>query len=79
MIDELSGLQPSPPVKSTGALRELLAKHPLISPIEIREAFNFKTVDEVREFILPLVDAGELKILDVPHGWFVEKISEATP
>ena len=78
VIDELSGFQPSPPVKSIGALRELLAKHPLISPIEIREAFNFKTVNEVREFIKVLVDAGELKILDVPHGWFVEKISETT-
>ena len=72
VIDELSGFQPEPPIKSIGALRELLAKHPLISPIEIREAFNFKTVDDVREFIKPLVDAGELKILDVPHGWFIE-------
>ena len=77
VIDELSGLQPSPPVKSIGALRELLTRHPLISPIEIREAFKFRNVDEVRKFIKPLVDAGELKILDVPRGWFVEKISEA--
>ena len=72
VIDELSGLQPEPPIKSIGALRELIAKHRLISPIEIREAFNFRSVDDVREFIKPLVDAGEIKILDVPHGWFIE-------
>ncbi|MBR4382983.1 MAG: DsbA family protein [Selenomonadaceae bacterium] len=72
VIDDLSGIKPESPVKSLGTLRELIAKHRLISPIEIREAFDFKSVDEVQKFIAPLVDSHEIKIVDVPHGWFIE-------
>ncbi len=72
VFDELSGLKPSPPIKNLETLRELLKRHPLISPIEIREAFDFKSVDEVQKFIAPLVDSHEIKIVDVPHGWFIE-------
>ena len=72
VFDELSGLKPSPPIKNLETLREFLKRHPLISPIEIREAFDLKSVDEVQKFIAPLVDSGEIKIVDVPHGWFIE-------
>ena len=73
VIDELSGLKPSPPQKTLESVRALIEKHPLISPIEIREAFNFVDTSEVKNFIAPLVKSGEIKIIDVPHGYFVEK------
>lgn len=78
VIDDLSGFKPFPPEKNLEMLRALTKKHPLISPIEIREAFDFQNTDEVQKFIAPLVDSGELAIKQVPRGWFVEKILEAT-
>lgn len=74
VFDELSGgsIKPAPPQKNLETLRELLRRHPLISPIELREAFGFDNIDAVQKFIAPLVDSGEIKIVDVPRGWFIE-------
>lgn len=55
------------------AVRQLLERHPLISPIELREAFDFNTTDDVRQFIQPMVDSGEVSIPDVKRGWFIVK------
>ena len=59
--------------KSQENLRELLRKHPLISPIEIREAFGFSDLDEVMKFILPLIECEEIKIIDVNRGWYIRR------
>ncbi|MBQ8485946.1 MAG: hypothetical protein IJ534_07400 [Bacteroidaceae bacterium] len=48
----------------------------LISPIEISHAFNFVTAEEVKQFIQPLIDNGEIRIYEVPHGLFIEKNEE---
>ncbi|MBU3199225.1 DsbA family protein [Clostridium estertheticum] len=61
---------------SIEGLRKLLNAHQLISPIEIREAFNFGNIDEVREFIDPLLENNEISIRDVYHGWFVTKFEK---
>ena len=52
-------------------LRQLLAKHPLISPIELREAFDFETDEEGRAFVQPLIDSGEIMTQNVKNGYFV--------
>ena len=78
VIDDLSGglIKPVPPEKNLAALKKFLTWHPLISAIELREAFDFEDTAQVRKFIAPLVSSGEAKIIDVPRGWFVEKILE---
>lgn len=78
VFDDVSGgaIKPVPPEKNLATLRTLLDKHPLISPIELREAFDFDDTEQVREFIAPLIDSGDVKIVDVPRGWFIEKTLE---
>ena len=54
-----------------GAVRDLLARHPLISPIELQVAFDLSGEDEVRALLQPLFDAGEARIELVQGGWFI--------
>lgn len=74
IFDELSGglIKPVSPQKNLETLRGLLKNHPLISPIELREAFDFNDTNDVIKFIEPLINSGEIKIFDVPRGWFIE-------
>ncbi len=74
-IRQLTGgsISPTLPVATTESLRRLISRHPLISPIEISQAFNLRTADEVKQFIQPLIDNGEICILEVPHGLFIKK------
>ena len=74
MEENLGGL----PINMDGieVLKVFLDKNPLISPIELREAFNFGNIDEVKSFIEPLLQSNEFKIIEVPHGWFIEKVLE---
>ena len=76
VFEELSNGKMKPqPVDPTGEnLQELLDRHPLISPIEIREAFELSDTEEVRNMIQPFVLAGQVKIREVFRGWFVEKL-----
>ena len=69
-------IKPVPPEKNPATLCALLDKHPLISPIELREAFDFDDTEQVKKFIAPLIDSGDVKIIDVPRGWFIEKTLE---
>ena len=77
IFSDLSGgqIKPVPPQKNIDLLQDLLIKHPLISHIELREAFDFVNTAQIRNFIAPLLNK-EIKIIGVPHGWFVEKILE---
>ena len=70
-------IHPQPVEQSLSAIRQLLNEHPLISPIELREAFDFTTTDDVRRFIQPLIDSGEVSIRDVRRGYFF--IHNVTP
>lgn len=54
-------------------LRKLLNHHPVISPIEIKEAFDLPDIDAVQELIRSLLEEGCILIRNVPHGWFIEK------
>lgn len=51
-------------------IKKLIEKHPLISPIEIKEALDFDSTEEVEEAIKPLED---IEIVGVHHGWFIKK------
>ena len=61
-------LKAGPPQKNIETLRALIEKHPLISSIELREAFGFDDAIQVRNFIAPLVSSGEIKIIDTGRG-----------
>lgn len=61
------------PEVSTDSIRELINHHPLISPMEIREAFNLKSEADVQELILPLLQTREVLIKQVHRGWFIQK------
>lgn len=63
-------------IATAEALRELLRRHPLISPIEVREALDFTDTDAVRELLQPLADAKEAEIREVYHGWFIQTCQE---
>ena len=69
-------LKPTRPAASIAALRELLAAHPLLSPIEIREAFDFSATEEAEAFARPLIESGEATVHPVPRGWFLESKKE---
>ena len=62
-------------VPSMETLRGLLAAHPLISPIEIREALDLHDTEEVRELLRPLIEEGEITIETVHHGWYLRRTS----
>ena len=66
-------IHPQPIEQSLTAIRQFLNEHPLISPIELREAFDFTTTDDVRRFIQPLIDNGEVSVRDVKRGYFIVK------
>ena len=74
-IDRLTDgvVRPQVVERSVDAVRRLLEKHPLVSPIELREAFDLNTTDEVRILIQPLMEAKEIQIKIVPHGYFIIK------
>ncbi len=76
IFSDLSGglIKPVPPQKNIATLQELLRKHPLISSIELREAFDFSDTAQIRNFIVPLLDSGEIKLINVPRGYFIQKI-----
>ena len=66
-------VQPQTAHPSPENLRRLIDAHPLISPIEIREAFDLPGIAEVERLLEPLLFAGEIAKKDVGRGWFVEK------
>lgn len=67
-------IYPQPVMQSLQSVSQLLEQHPLISPIEVREALDFHSIDDVRQFIQPLIDSREITIRDVKRGWFIEKV-----
>ena len=67
-------IYPQPVMQSLQSVSQLLEQHPLISPIEVREALDFHSIDYVRQFIQPLMDSREITIRDVKRGWFIEKV-----
>lgn len=67
-------IHPVVPKITSDALLGLCKKHPLISPIEIRDAFEFNSVEDVQDFIQPLVKEGLMAIREVPRGWFIENL-----
>lgn len=76
IFSDLSGgkIKPVPPQKNIETLQDLLKIHPLISHIELHEAFGFDDTAKIRNFIAPLVDLGKIKIIDAGRGYFIEKI-----
>ncbi|MBO6179175.1 MAG: DsbA family protein [Selenomonadaceae bacterium] len=73
----LERIKPQPIPATIENIRELLKKHPLISPIEIREAFDLRDTETVRELLEPLISDGFVKVCEVYHGWFIEKTEVA--
>lgn len=67
-------VKPKVPEKSVASLKKFFDKHPLISPIEIREAYDFSNVAEVMEFIAPLIESNDVEIIDVERGQFLKKV-----
>ena len=67
-------IYPQSVMQSLQSVSQLLEQHPLISPIEVREALDFHSIDDVRQFIQPLIDSREITIRDVKRGWFIEKV-----
>lgn len=51
----------------------LLARHPLISVQEVREAFDLPSDDKARQLAGPLVDAGVARLVSIKDSWFLSK------
>lgn len=64
-------VKPTPAAQTLDLLRQLLEVHPLISPIELREAFDFPSTDEVMTFIQPLIGSGEIEMREVYRSCFI--------
>ncbi len=56
-------------------LLRFLKKHPLISLIELQVAYDFQTLDDVRNFIAPLVETGRVRFEPDKEGNFIRNIS----
>jgi len=67
-------IRPKQPELSLHNVSNLISIHPLISPIEIKEAFNQNDIDDVKIFLKPLLDTKEIAIKNVYHGWFIQKL-----
>lgn len=74
IIDRLSDFEVKPRKfkRTQENLKKLLKKHPLISQIEIKEAFDFEKLEEVDEFIAPLIEENFIEIKKVKTIYFVE-------
>ena len=77
LIDEISEgrIRPIKPILSSESLWEFFQKHPLISPIEIREAFDLESMNEVDMVIKPFLEKEQIWKEKVYHGSFY-RISE---
>ena len=51
LINELSGIKPSKVERNIKELSDLINKHPLISEIELLEAFDFANLKELENFL----------------------------
>ena len=73
VIVELSGrsVTPHTPEPSIEVVREFLHKHPLLSSIELRDAFNLTDTDAARQLLQPLSDSREIEIKSANRSWFV--------
>ena len=69
-------IKPKKTEKTLENIMTMIDKHPLISPIEIREAFDFDNIGEVKDFIKPLVEGGKISLIYVYHGWFIKKLEK---
>ena len=67
-----SARKPQSAAPTIETLREFLREHPLISSIELQEAFDFADTDALRELVQPLIERGEVNIEEAYHGWFVK-------
>ena len=74
VIDKLSSgsVRPQAIRVTADALRELLRTHPLISPVEFREAFDLTDDDAVMRLLKPMLESGEVSIREVKRGSLVE-------
>ncbi|WP_407384249.1 DsbA family protein [Ruminococcus sp.] len=72
VIDKITDgkIRPQVVERSLENIKRLIEKHPLMSPLEIKEAFDFDSIEEVAESIKSLKN---IKIINVPHGWFIKK------
>lgn len=57
-------------------LLSFMKLHPRMAAEEIRQAFDFGTVEQVRSFVAPIVEAGKLEIQNAGNGWFVKRVSQ---
>lgn len=76
IIDRLSDFEVKPRKfkRTQENLKKLLKKHPLISQIELKEAFDFEKFDEVDEFIAPLIEENFVEMKKVKNTYFLEVI-----
>ena len=74
IIDKLSDFEVKPrKIKRTQEnLKKLLQKHPLISQIELKEAFDFEKLEEVDEFIAPIIEENFVEMKKVKNTYFLE-------
>ena len=69
-------VKPSPVTTTPEALLAFMEAHPRMAAEEVRQAFDLATVDDVREFVAPLVESGELEVHCAGNGWFVNMASQ---
>ncbi len=77
LIDQISSgtLRPQAPDRSKGAVCTFLESHPLVSVVEIREAFDLGSDEEARDLIRPLLEGGHgsrVRAKLIQDGSFVE-------
>ena len=77
-IKTVSGgaVTPIPVTFSPESLFTLMEKHPKMAAEEVKEAFDFTSIDEMEQAIRPLLDRGELIKQSATYSYFVKLPSQ---
>lgn len=75
IIDSLSqgAIKPIAPAQTAEALLDFMANHPKMAIAEVREAFNFATLQDAENFVVPLIENGTLQKEIAGSSYFVVK------
>lgn len=61
------------------SLQIFMQKHPRMAAEEIRQAFELKSIAEVKAFVTPMLECGKAELQEAGNGWFVKLVKEVPP
>lgn len=60
--------------RSYAVLKRFLHRHPKIAAEELKQVFEFNTQEEVKTFVLSLIEDGSAILTEAGNSWFLQKV-----